>query len=275
MRAKNRPTHSVFFTPLETGYMATALRLGIIGVLLIMVLTPLARATPAPDLVVVTEEFPPFSYIDRPTGKVTGVLTVMVETVLKKAGVRYTIRVLPWQRAYQMALTQPNVMIYSMARRPDREDLFEWGGRLTTVSFSFYRLRSREDVNPTSMEDAKRYRVGVTLGDFTHRYLEQQGFVPETAGGGLVPVREVELNIRKLLAGNIDLAPFTSLGLTSGCKAIALDCAQLEPTLPIPGLQSDHYFAFSRTTDPALIDSVRLAYRDLSAAGTLTPVVTE
>jgi polar amino acid transport system substrate-binding protein len=40
------------------------------------------------------------------------------------------MEVYPWVRAYKMAQTTPNVMLFSILLNPQRENLFKWVGAL-------------------------------------------------------------------------------------------------------------------------------------------------
>lgn len=74
----------------------------------------LARAA----ITVVTEELPPYNMtLD---GKLTGIGTELVEAVMAEAGEAARIQSMPWARAYDTALNSPNVLIYSIARTPQR-----------------------------------------------------------------------------------------------------------------------------------------------------------
>ena len=51
---------------------------------------------------VVTEDWPPYNYLDE-NGEMTGYSTKVVKKVLEKANVQYDIRLYPWARSYEMA----------------------------------------------------------------------------------------------------------------------------------------------------------------------------
>ena len=53
-----------------------------------------------------------------------------MEKTLQAAQLRdYQIRLYPWARAYDMALKEPNVLIFLIARTSARETQFKWAGR--------------------------------------------------------------------------------------------------------------------------------------------------
>ncbi len=45
-----------------------------------------------------------------------------------------------WARAYEIALHEKNVLIYSIKRTSERESLFKWVGVIVPIDFYFYAL---------------------------------------------------------------------------------------------------------------------------------------
>lgn len=82
----------------------------------------LSHAIQSTDLLVVTENLPPYNYKEGIAVK--GVATEVVQALLKEVGLQADIHVLSWVRAYLKALEQPNVLIFSLVRTPEREEHF-------------------------------------------------------------------------------------------------------------------------------------------------------
>lgn len=143
-----------------------------------------------------TESYPPFNMEDR-SGRITGISTEIVETLLKRSGVSYTLELLPWNRAYTTALEQPATGVFSTTRTAEREALFKW---VSPVTFNRWVLLQAPDSNITltKLEDAKQYRIGGYRGDAIAQYLEKQGFKLDL-------VSRDELNAPKLIRKRIDL----------------------------------------------------------------------
>ena len=80
----------------------------------------------AEPITIFTEENPPYSYSKN--GKVTGIATDIVKSVLSDLKNTSEIKMYPWARAYHRALTESNVLIFGIDRTPEREDLFKWIG---------------------------------------------------------------------------------------------------------------------------------------------------
>ncbi|NQY93223.1 MAG: transporter substrate-binding domain-containing protein, partial [Campylobacteraceae bacterium] len=110
------------------------------------------------EITIVTEEFPPYNY--QVDGKMKGISSEIVLAVLKEINVTAKIVSYHWSRAYVLASTKKNHLIYSIARIPEREELFHWIGTIAPYSTSFYKLKSRKDIKINSLDDAKKYTIG-------------------------------------------------------------------------------------------------------------------
>lgn len=81
------------------------------------------------SLNIMTEEFPPFNYSEN--GEPAGTSVDLLLKASEAAGDAITkdkINMAAWARAYQTALSGPNVMLFSTTRTDQREDLFKWAG---------------------------------------------------------------------------------------------------------------------------------------------------
>lgn len=128
--------------------------------------------------------------------------TEIVVATLRKAGFATSPRVYPWARAISMAEQQENVLIYSIARIPEREQRFQWIGPLFPFSESIYKLKQRQDIQLATPAQAKAYQVGVIRGYAVHEMLKREGFVDNV---NLQLAKDQEQNLRKLYSGKTDL----------------------------------------------------------------------
>jgi len=71
------------------------------------------------ELMIISEENPPFNFIKD--GIFTGSSTEVVREIMRRLNLPGEIQVLPWARAYQLALSQPNVVLFSTARTTERK----------------------------------------------------------------------------------------------------------------------------------------------------------
>lgn len=219
----------------------------------------------ASDLLIVTEELPPYNY--QEDGVAKGLSTEVVEAVLAETGLEARIAFYPWARSYLMAQSRKNTLIFSMARIPEREDLFEWVGVVCPITTSFFKQASNTKIRVSSLEDARKYAIGVTLENVNHLYLEGKGFT------NLELESQDLLNMRKLAHGRIDLVPFDEASFFYQVRKDGMDPAQFEPVYRIDDLSKHLYMAFSKTSDPELVERFRTALRTIKENGTYDAIL--
>lgn len=207
------------------------------------VATLVAQPALAADIRLVTEEYPPFNMTYN--GKITGLATELVEATFQKAGISYSLELLPWARAYSMAETTPGTCVYSTTETPERKDKFLWVGPLVSNDWV---LMGRAEGGPSvsKLEDAKSHTIGGYNGDAIAVFLEQQGYKVELSPRD-------DLNPAKLANGRID---FWATGSESG--------PYLAQQMGVKGLKTVTSFkstvmslACNKGTDPAIIAKLR------------------
>ena len=204
------------------------------------------------------------AYVAMDGPKVAGPATEVVERTLRDAGIGdFKVGVYPWARAYDMALTEPNVLIYLIARTPEREKQFQWVGELLQVRYFLYKLKQRAEVAAPTLDAARGYVIGVMRDDTRHQYLKKQGF------SRLVVSARAGENFLQLVNRQVDLVPLSEAGAASQCAAAAFDCANLEKLLPLEEANSGLYMAYSHNTAPALVARTQAAFEVLRANGTV------
>lgn len=123
---------------------------------------------------VVTEIAAPYQLLED--DKLTGLAVDMVKPVLADAGVTAETEVYPWARAYELAKSRKNTLIFSMVRLKEREQHFHWIGLIRQTRLSFISLAKNTNVELTSVDDARNYGIGAVRNDFNHQYLVNEGF---------------------------------------------------------------------------------------------------
>ena len=159
----------------------------------------------AAGLRIVGEHLPPSSMMEG--NVVVGRETLKVREILARAGIGYTMELLPWKRAYAQALREPDTCLFSTTRTQEREAQFRWIGPLNEAEWILYGLAERHLALRT-LADARGLVIGTVLGDARDDYLRQHGM-------NVASVTQEWLNPQKLLLGRIDL---WAVGLAVGSK---------------------------------------------------------
>lgn len=226
----------------------------------------LGSAAQAGPLRVVTEETA-YSYLQN--GQVAGPASAVVRATLERAAVGdYQITVYPWARAYDMALREPGVLIYLIARTSEREPLFRWVGEIMRIEYHFYKLRDRKDIQVPDLDAAKAYRIGVLRDDVRHQYLQANGF------SKIVVTAHNSDNFRRLLNGQVDLVPMPERDMLSLCQEAGIDPASVEKVFT-PDAATRLYMAYSPKTDDDTVLRTQAAFEHLQAEGTVEKLMTE
>lgn len=248
--------------------MSASIRYVLLAVSLAMFLPTAARA--AGGIEVVTEEMPPYNMTEN--GKVTGFSTDIVRAVMKEAGIDAPIQVMPWARAYDRALSVPNVLIYSIARTPEREALFEWVGPIAPTNWYIYSLAERP-VTLHSLEDARGQKIATVNMDVGQQFLLSRGF---KMGTELQSTSRYENNYRMLKIEHVGLWISNELNAIYLMRQNGDDPEKaLVRSLPLPELSSPEglSLAFSKGTSPAIVERFRQALQTVRRNGTYDSVM--
>jgi len=217
-----------------------------------------AAAASAQTITAVTETTP-YTYVAN--GRVVGSATQVLEQTLQRAGLTaYQVHVYPWARAYELALKEPNVLIFLIARTPARERQFHWAGEIMRIQYHLYRLKS-SPVEVKDLEAAKAYSIGVMRDDVRQQYLRSKGFER------LVVSAQSLDNFQKLLRGQVDLVPLTTDDAASLCQQTGFDCAGLVRVLTLDEASTGLYMAYSLSTPAPVVQRTQEAFGQLKAEG--------
>ena len=213
----------------------------------------------ADGIKIVTEDS---SYTYLRDGKVAGPATEIVEATMKRAGLTdYKLVLYPWARAYDLALQEPNVLIFLIARTQARESHFKWAGEFMRIEYHLYKLRGRDDVVVRNLQDAKAYSVGVMRDDVRQQYLQSRGFEKL-----VVSARNPD-SLRMLLDRKVQLLPLPDNDVARFCKEANVDPSALEKVLTLNEMTTGIYMAYSRQTPDETVARTRDAFDHLKAEG--------
>lgn len=218
------------------------------------------------DTIIAVTETTPYTFLQG--DRVVGSATEVVERTLNLAGLRdYRVHLYPWARAYDIALKEPNVLIYLIARTAAREQQFKWAGEIMKIEYHLYRLKARDDIVVNTLADAMRYRIGVMRDDVRQQFLMNKGFTR------LVVSSQWNDNFNKLLHRQVDIVPLTSDDALGLCAEANFDCAGLERILTLDEASTGLYMAYSLQTSDDIVARTRTAFERLAADGTVARIM--
>ena len=213
---------------------------------------------------VVTEELPPYNMTI--SGKLTGFSTEVVEAVLVQAGLNGAFQSMPWARAYETALHDENVLIYSIARTPQRDGLFKWVGVIAPAQWGLFSDRTR-NISLNALEDARRYQIATVHGDVGEQYLQSRGF---SVGLNLQSSNTYAQNYQKLKRGRVDLwvanAVMAKYLARQAGEPFDDTVTQVYPLTDI-GRNEGLYMAFSARTPDEVVARAREGFEQIKRNG--------
>jgi polar amino acid transport system substrate-binding protein len=223
-----------------------------------------ARAAGQESVVrIVSERFPPFSYEEA--GVVKGASTDVVRAVMEKAGLRHSIEILPWTRAFDAARHERNTFIYSVARTKEREGQLIWVGKICERRLALYCLKERTDLLGHPLAELKASTFAVIQGDASAALILKLGVSERNLH--LLRDAEADLAANHVLEGRSDFFVSNPERLQYATKGTPLEGRFRQHSVLWEG--DGYYLAANPASDPALVGRVREAFGSLAAQGAL------
>lgn len=218
------------------------------------------------DAIRAVTEATPYTFLKN--GKVAGPATEVVELTLKTAKFpEYQVSLYPWARSYDMALNEPNVLIYLIARTAARESQFKWAGEIMKVQYHLFKLKERGEIVVKDLQDARNYAIGVMRDDVRFQYLHAQGFTKLVISGQSVD------NFNMLLNRRVDIVPLNDRDATSLCQETHFNCAKLEKILTLHEISTGLYMAYSKLTPDRVVERTKVAFEKIKAEGSVRKIM--
>lgn len=167
--------------------------------ILIALLTLIAAqpCTHALQLRVITEDWPPLSYLEN--GEPRGMAVEIVEELLNRVRIPARVHVIPWNLGWELASSDPNILLFSMIYTEERAQRFKMLGAIAMGAAKFY-ARKGSGITLVSLEGAKhRHTISTYYETYEEQFLKEQGFTNFVSGEN--PVEAV----KKLMNGEVDL----------------------------------------------------------------------
>lgn len=227
----------------------------VLQAILLLLFSLTLQAAQLSDIEYITEHFPPYNFQEKGVAK--GITVEILLQAAKEVGQnidRNDIYFRPWARGYNRVLQGPMVMLFAMARTPEREDQFQWVGPILQTRIVLLAKQSSH-INIKSAHDISGYSIGVVRDDAGEQLVRAflQNKNPSTM---LQQSAKPQDLINKLAYERIDLLAYE--------ETVARDLIQV-----LGFLNSDYqvvyvlkettsYFAFSKDVPQALVERLQL-----------------
>ena len=223
----------------------------------------------AQDLSVITAIWAPYDMEEN--GKLVGIGTEIVQATLEKAGINAEIKIYPFARALKMAENEPNTLLFTVVKSPEREPLFTWIGPIVPpVRIVMHKLKKRTDIVVNSLEDAKKYTIETTRASVGHQYLLKEGFKD---GVELDPANSNQQSVKNFFGERVDLEVSAELNFMYEAKqqGFSVDDTEIAYVL----FENEAYMVFSKQTSDDIVEKVKTAFEEVKAEGLMDAAVTK
>lgn len=198
----------------------------------------------AHNLKIYCDEDFPVQFFDK-QGRLTGMSIDIVQEIQRRLHLTDAIQVVPWARGLDKLNQEPNTMLLTMARTPERETLYQWVGPVVVVEYGLYG-KSSSNFQIQSLEDAKKVPlIGVYRNDIRDQTLTRLGFTNLDRAASNVS------SFKKLMVGRVDLVADTRLGAERQVVALGYQASDVKLVLPL--FKTYLYFGVSKSTDRYIV----------------------
>ncbi|WP_029061047.1 transporter substrate-binding domain-containing protein [Labrenzia sp. DG1229] len=232
-----------------------SLRFALALALLIWLAAMTSGTAQAQELRLLTSPWPPSNYVQA-DGIPAGISVDVIEAMKDRLKLETPVEVLPWARAYLVAQSDPNILLFTAGRTQERVDMgFHFVGPVVMWTHA---LMARKDTE-IAIDDVDAVRshnlvVAGVRGSWQVRLLQD-------AGVRTVETENHETGARMLLAKRVDLWITSRLQASSVLKDLGRDADSVTAIHTVK--RSPSYLMISAETDPDIIARWEAAYEDL------------
>ncbi|ABC31574.1 ABC-type amino acid transport/signal transduction systems, periplasmic component/domain [Hahella chejuensis KCTC 2396] len=220
------------------------------------------KSLAAEKLHIFTENYPPYnmSLSGQPFAhkeeEIAGLCTEMVKALLKRTPLEYSLKLRDLATSMNRSKNKPNHAIYCVSKTDDRTPYFEWIGPLAEIKWTLF-AKPGSNLKLTSLDQAKKYRIGGYKGDVMSNYLIERGFNVST-------IANDSLNPRRLALDQIDL--WVTDGLSGPYVASEVeDMTNLVPALVFK--TTPMYMAINKETSPEVLKALQAGFKAITDSG--------
>lgn len=192
---------------------------------------------------------PPYNYLSEVSGAHATFLGSSVEIVNEmQANNSYKnpIYVTSWEAGYKAIQYMPNYALFTTARTPEREDLFQWVGPISSTNACFY-TTTVSGIQINTLDEAKALgTIATPQGWFSHDFLMENGFQ-----NILATASTSEEAFNQLMSGEADALFLYETGVIWLCDETGT--AQTDIAKQLETAHYNDYIAFSLSTPASVV----------------------
>jgi len=214
----------------------------------------------AAGLDVYIAEYPPFQIINEDKHH-SGFAVELFDHITKISELDVQYIAVPWVRAKAMVAKQTDSILFTMARTPEREKIYEWVATVYVVNEGVFALKSREDIKINSLTDVHQYSLALPRGDVSVNTLN---IFPDHTDGVYI-VEHQEQCIKMLGLKRVDLNYNNDVGFFNAAKMLGFKPSNFKQVF-VTG-QTELGIVANKNTKPESINKIRIALDALKQNG--------
>jgi polar amino acid transport system substrate-binding protein len=168
-----------------------------------------------------------------------GYLIAITKAALKSVGYTTEVEFMPWKRALEMVMNGQNEALLAAYYTEERAVKMAYTESIGQTEIVFFKKKER-DIQYSKLEDMKPYRIGIIRGASISNEFDSAAYLHKEE------VRSPDLNIRKLLAGRVDLIVEQKAVILNFLRNQFPEHMNSVVPLELPLKVSQYYNAFSR-----------------------------
>lgn len=219
------------------------------------------------DFWILTNPEAPFVVVDDKRN-MSGYLIDVVQGILNVAGIKQDILAAPWERVEREARTKSNVLIFALARTPDRENRYHWITPLTSNVYSVFSVKGEKDQFSEISELIALDSIAVLENDVRHKILIDANY-PRIH---VYPTWEKAIDA--VISGRSEAIFFSEPGIRYMCWSKGNDCNVLKRVFMYWKISS--YLTMSKVnSDPVLVECLIKAAIEFKQSKLFEDLVTD
>ncbi len=234
----------------------------IVAWLVVLFLLFNSRTVTAEPVTVVTEYLPPYQ-VKNADNSLGGYATEVIQALFDITKDQANIQVLPWVRAYDIALHQENILIYSMTRSTSRESLFHWIGALDIEQYYFWGLKRNFSQTAPSLDALRDISIASANGYASDQFLTEHKFT------NIYRVVKEQQIIQMLKRGRVKLVLSDGFVFETLVKELGYELDDFIQVFPVFSLGSEMSIAASKASSTRFIAKYQNAFAQLESSGAL------
>ncbi len=170
-----------------------------------------------------------------------------------------------WVDAYKIPQYLPNSAVYTTARTPEREDMFQWVGPISTNRTYFYTVVN-SGITIATLEQAKALQsIATPKNWYTHEFLVKNNF-----GNVVATALTSQEAFDQLMNGEVEALLMPDLDMKWLAEKNGISTSQLAQSME--ALNHDGYIAFSLNTPNSTVAQWQKNLDEMKADGTFETI---